>query len=199
MNVSSYFSGISQEIGGIPPSSLPALLWDIYIRFLWSYEPNSWVARIASMCRVLAILVSLPIVVLALLDIASYGIARTLGVIDDVKASTTDTSNLHPPSIRVSPSSTPSSTFSDSGQDDSISFPHNKYPANASLSLLGASQPKAFYASDEGTNFKLSGVGLFSPVASRPASPVLGRKAVDGGDREATSRLRHWAGKGEEM
>jgi len=45
----------------------PRLLWDHYVEYLWKYEDNSWVARIASTCRVFAILVSLPIVVLALL------------------------------------------------------------------------------------------------------------------------------------
>ncbi|KAK2464230.1 hypothetical protein APHAL10511_003687 [Amanita phalloides] len=62
----------------IPIVSVPQRLW-----------------KTANGARVLAILVALPIVILALLDIASYGIARTLGVIDDVKASTSDVASVH--------------------------------------------------------------------------------------------------------
>jgi len=76
-------------------ASVPQSLWKYYVDYLWCYEPNSWVARTANGARVLAILVALPIVILALLDIASYGIARTLGVIDDVKASTSDMTSIH--------------------------------------------------------------------------------------------------------
>ncbi|KAG5648575.1 hypothetical protein DXG03_003186 [Asterophora parasitica] len=197
MNVSSYLLDISHQFTQHPPSSYPAILWDYYIRYLWDYEPNSWVARIASTCRILAILVSLPIIVLALLDstcvqdIASYGIARTLGVIDDVKASTSDTATLHqkdlsPPSIRIDGSS-PSQSGSPSSKSDrkpgSAEHIDNKRPLPAlsvehdPLSYLGASQPQAFYAS-ESDNLKLSGVGVFSPAASRPPSPILSRKTL---------------------
>ncbi|KNZ72895.1 hypothetical protein J132_01887 [Termitomyces sp. J132] len=175
MNISDFFQA--------SPSSYPALLWDFYIQYLWNYQPNSWVARIASTCRVLAVLVSLPIIILALLDISSYGIARTLGVIDDVKASTSDiTTNPNVPTIRII-SSTSTSPYTDSEND-----------------LIGASQPRSFYASDEeGSNFTLSGADLFSPAASRPSSPVLSRKIVEGGSmlgQEADfGRLRQRAGR----
>ncbi|KAG6918528.1 hypothetical protein DXG01_013618 [Tephrocybe rancida] len=188
----------------VPPSSYPAVLWNYYIHYLWNYQPNSWVARIASACRVLAILVSLPIIVLALLesrsnrgaqDIASYGIARTLGVIDDVKASTSDTATVHQnvntPAIRVIPSQSQSSTpYTDSEHEAYTAADHAshilRYGGHRSthsedgLAALGASQPKAFYAS-EGENLKLSGVGVFSPATSRPPSPVLTRKTLDQG------------------
>ena len=63
MNMFGYVSDqVSLDFPGFP-----RLLWDRYVEYLWKYEHNSWVARIASTCRVLAILVSLPIVVLALL------------------------------------------------------------------------------------------------------------------------------------
>ncbi|KAG6872655.1 hypothetical protein C0995_007985 [Termitomyces sp. Mi166 len=154
------------------------------------YQPNSWVGRIASTCRVLAILVSLPIIILGLLDIASYGIARTLGIIDDVEASTSDTTtNASIPSIHVAPS-TSSLSCTDS-EPESSRASRNKRLSNdvyqtlsqeESLSMLGASQPRAFFASDEGSDFKLSGVGVFSPATSRPSSPVLNRKfVVEGG------------------
>ncbi|KAF8635229.1 hypothetical protein AX17_004004 [Amanita inopinata Kibby_2008] len=97
----------------LPLTSIPAVLWRYYIDYLWVYKPDSWVARAANTARVLAILVALPIIILGLLarnvpnafsallmlyctqDIASYGIARTLGVIDDVKASTSDVVSVH--------------------------------------------------------------------------------------------------------
>ncbi|KAF5380480.1 hypothetical protein D9615_004558 [Tricholomella constricta] len=195
MNVSSYLLDFSHHFTQVPPSSYPAILWSYYIQYLWNYEPSSWVARIASTCRILAILVSLPIIVLALLDISSYGIARTLGVIDDVKASTSDIATLHQnpstPSIRVDESSASQSDspFSDSDREPGSPIEHNlhnKRPSGLlqtlsenrnSLSYLGASQPQAFYAS-ESDNLKLSGVGVFSPAASRPPSPVMTRKTL---------------------
>ena len=51
----------------VSPSSIPGLLWAYYVQYLWSYESDSWVARIAYSCRILAILVSLPIIILGLL------------------------------------------------------------------------------------------------------------------------------------
>ncbi|KAF8740792.1 hypothetical protein AX14_007168 [Amanita brunnescens Koide BX004] len=80
---------------GISVASVSQQLWKYYLDYLWYYEPDSWVARTANVARLLAILVALPIVILGLLDIASYGIARTLGVIDDVKASTSDMTSIH--------------------------------------------------------------------------------------------------------
>ncbi|KAG6842127.1 hypothetical protein C0991_001620 [Blastosporella zonata] len=182
MNVSSYLSDISHQFTQVSPSAYPVVLWNYYLHYLWNYPPNSWVARIASICRVLAILISLPLVVLALLDISAYGIARTLGVIDDVKASTSDRTTVHSnstaPSILIT-SSQSSSPYTDSDHDATgvEHAPRKKrsgrhYPAlgQDTLSCLGASQPKAFYAS-EADNLKLSGVGVFSPATSRPSSP----------------------------
>ena len=51
----------------ISPFSVPGLLWAYYVKYLWNYEPDSWVARIAYSCRILAILVTLPIIILGLL------------------------------------------------------------------------------------------------------------------------------------
>jgi hypothetical protein len=67
MNVSGYVSELSSQVFQVPPSLVPSILWKYYIQYLWDYQPNSWVARAAYICRVLAILVSLPIVILALL------------------------------------------------------------------------------------------------------------------------------------
>jgi hypothetical protein len=64
MNISSYVLDATSHIS---PSAAPALLWSYYISYLWNYEPDSWVARIAYSTRILAILVSLPLIILALL------------------------------------------------------------------------------------------------------------------------------------
>ncbi|KAG5654388.1 hypothetical protein H0H81_003212 [Sphagnurus paluster] len=180
------------DIAHVPVSSYPGVLWKYYILYLWDYQPNSWVARIAYTCRILAILVSLPIIVLALLDISSYGIARTLGVIDDVKASTSDLATLHrlhnntaaaaAPTIRIegtTPSS-PSSDFSSTptmAMDDKHKHPEPPSAGEYPVGYLETAQPQAFYAS-EGDSLKLSGVGVFSPAASRPPSPVMTRRSL---------------------
>lgn len=65
---------------GTPMASVPQLLWKYYVDYLWFYEPDSWVARTANGARVLAILVALPIVILALLvrnDAPTNNIALT--------------------------------------------------------------------------------------------------------------------------
>lgn len=48
-------------------SDIPRLIWDAYIECLWNYQPESWVGRIASTFRVLAVVVILPVVILTLL------------------------------------------------------------------------------------------------------------------------------------
>ncbi|OBZ67015.1 hypothetical protein A0H81_12806 [Grifola frondosa] len=73
---------------GMSVLSLPASLWHLYVKHLWNYKPGSWVDSTASTFRLLAFAVVAPFVLLTLLDVASYVIARTLGVIDQTKAST---------------------------------------------------------------------------------------------------------------
>jgi len=163
----------------------PGTLWDYYVEYLWNYQPNSWVARTAYTSRVLAILASLPIIVLALLDISSYGIARTLGVIDDVNASTSDITPVHrTPSILVHKAITPQTTASSNHEAEYLAehtihnLPHSEAESTVP-NYLGISQPQPFYASEE-NNLKLSGVGVFSPAASRPPSPT-NRRDLPGG------------------
>ncbi|KAF8236549.1 hypothetical protein L208DRAFT_1357331 [Tricholoma matsutake] len=181
MNVSSYAPNLSYHISQLSPPLSPRSIWGYYVQYLWNYQPNSWVARIASVCRVLAILISFPIVVLALLDISSYGIARTLGVIDDVRASTSDMATLHQdtitPSRRLQESLTPQSdsSYPYSDQSDTEHAIHIK--PDRQLSHLGVSQPFTFFASED-HNLKLSGVGVFSPATSRPPSPTISRKSL---------------------
>ena len=67
MNITAYTSEVSSRLGGLAPLALPRTLWAYYLEYLWFYPPDSWVAKIASTSLALAVLVSLPIVVLGLL------------------------------------------------------------------------------------------------------------------------------------
>jgi len=184
----------SEFTSQVSPSSFPGLLWAYYVQYLWNYDSDSWVARIAYSCRILAILVCLPIIILGLLDIASYGIARTLGVIDDVKASTSDKATVHdtmtPPGIITPESESP---FSDSDRDSLTDHSvHNRMMRRAlSDSSPGDfPQPSVFYAGEDN---KLSGVGVFSPASSHPPSPVLSRLHLpqDESPTYGREQLRH--------
>jgi len=64
MNFTQYASDFTNQVS---PSSLPVTLWNYYMKYLWYHEQNSWVARIAYTCRVLAVLVSLPVLIFTLL------------------------------------------------------------------------------------------------------------------------------------
>ncbi|KAJ7680549.1 hypothetical protein DFH06DRAFT_1031645 [Mycena polygramma] len=168
--------------------SLPQLLWNFYVDYLWNWtdHPNSWVSRIAYTSRVLAILLILPIVVLTLLDLASYGIARTLGVIDDVKASTSDKETIHNkiPVVRVSHavSGSPDSSSlatTDSEHETLLEHADHDFSSTDTLGLHidTTSHPHAYFTSGE-NSLKLSGVGVFSPAASRPPSPTITRRQL---------------------
>lgn len=67
MNISSYASEFTTQLSQISPSSIPGTLWAYYLTYLVFYEPDSWVAKTAYACRILALLVALPIIILALL------------------------------------------------------------------------------------------------------------------------------------
>lgn len=67
MNVSYYTSEFTSQVSEIPILSIPGTLWAYYLEYLWFYEPDSWVATIAYSCRVLAVLISLPVIILGLL------------------------------------------------------------------------------------------------------------------------------------
>lgn len=125
-------------------------------------------------------------------------IARTLGVIDDVKASTSDKSTvhsgMHTPSIMIQDTST--SNFDTTPADSDQGTPSNcngndgnavkrSKMAGVSLDSLNVSEPSAFYAGED-AHLKLSGVGVFSPATSQPPSPTLSRRNVFSGGRGFT-------------
>ncbi|KAK0454968.1 hypothetical protein EV421DRAFT_467305 [Armillaria borealis] len=142
---------VSSITSAMDPSSLPRLIWDLYLEYLWFYSPNSWVAHIAYGFRIIAIFLISPIVIVTLLDLASYGVARTLGIVDAVKASTSDSASagLNIPAVNI---------------DDVTP-----------LDSLDTSSPHAYFTSDEN---KLSGVDGLSPVVSRAASPTITRRQL---------------------
>ena len=124
-------------------------------------------------------------------DIASYGIARTLGVIDDVKASTSDKATIHtesPPTIQLNGAASPSSDSETNGDSNGAHERHDGYngAANPADSTASLSEPPVFYAGEG----KLSGVGVFSPAASQPPSPTSSRRHLPLNE-QAAEQLRH--------
>jgi hypothetical protein len=100
-------------------------------------------------------------------------IARTLGVIDDTRASTSDKSEMHEmsvPTLLVSDHSNTSTALDSNAPTSRLgSGDHDAH------NIASANDPHAlFYNSGE----KLSGVGVFSPAASRPASPTIERRRL---------------------
>ena len=67
MSVGAHASGFFSQIISTPLSAVPGLILTGYTEYLWSYKPNSWVAKIASIFRVLALLAVLPVVFLGVL------------------------------------------------------------------------------------------------------------------------------------
>ncbi|KAJ7346885.1 hypothetical protein DFH08DRAFT_1080835 [Mycena albidolilacea] len=195
-------------------SSLPQTVWNLYVDHLWRWtdHPNSWISRIAYSSRVLAIMLIMPIVVLTLLDLASYGIARSLGVIDHVKASTSDKQTIHNkiPLVRVqrapsssSPNSPSTSLLASTDSETLVDATEQLQQATASkstsdfngnsadtlprlgISTHGLSHPDAYFTHGE-NSLRLSGVGVFSPAASRPPSPTITRKHLPFPDEKLT-------------
>ncbi|KAH9935527.1 uncharacterized protein B0H18DRAFT_415449 [Fomitopsis serialis] len=140
--------------------SAPASLWQLYVEHLWNYTPGSWVDSAAWTFRMLAFLSILPFAILTLLDVTSYVIARTLGVIDDTKASTSETGSVptgaDTPTIVIQPESPP--------------------PTKTTMT----SPPPTYFRGplEEEGNLELSGVGMFSPVPSQPPSPTISRREL---------------------
>ena len=115
----------------------------------------------------------------------SYIIARTLGVIDDTKASTSDRGSLHtaavaeradedPPSIIVQSASVAGSMPTTPSVPPDTGRPLEKlqFGIDGSRSQHQSSSTSSLY---EG-NPALAGVGVFSPAASTPPSPTIERR-----------------------
>ena len=115
----------------------------------------------------------------------SYIIARTLGVIDDTKASTSDRQSLHtvpvvegtdaePPSIIVQSASVTGTMPTSPSIPADISQPLEDLQLAIDTSHI--SQHQSSSSSLYEGNPALAGVGVFSPAASTPSSPTIGRK-----------------------
>ena len=115
----------------------------------------------------------------------SYIIARTLGVIDDTKASTSDRQSLHtvpvaegtdtePPSIIVQSASVTGTMPTSPSIPADISQPLEDLQLAINTSHI--SQHQSSSSSLYEGNPALAGVGVFSPAASTPSSPTIGRK-----------------------
>jgi hypothetical protein len=110
-------------------------------------------------------------------DIVSYGIARTLGIVDVVEASTSDqpaniASGVGVPLIHIHGESPVSGSRDASSYD--LATEHIRARQRDAASNLTVSQPEAFYAS-ESDGLKLAGADIFSPAVSVPPSPTLSR------------------------
>ncbi|KAI0256273.1 hypothetical protein BJV78DRAFT_1278799 [Lactifluus subvellereus] len=195
--------------------AVPAYLWNGYIVYLWNYDSNSWVATIAYVFRILAIIAILPTLVLSLLDVTSYVIARTLG---DPTASTshkssfaTDPSKSEPlgptattkldnasSALTSSPSvtaaadvaTTTTTTTTATQQDDDEDFTppdvlvEHPTPESHTPTFFVGGGLCGEGEDEEGGAARLAGVGVFSPVASLPGSPVTSRRNLLMQERE---------------
>ena len=48
-------------------SLIPYNVWVLYVKYLWFYQPESYVAKVANTFRILAVVIAIPIVILGLL------------------------------------------------------------------------------------------------------------------------------------
>lgn len=153
----------------MPQWELPPL--SAFVPDIVSPHPNSWVTFIASMFRVMAYIILAPIILLTLVDVAAYAVARTLGSNLDADLQTGST-DIHktkeapmasppPPILQVDSDRAPQE------QDQRAQVPpHLDVPAS----------PPKFAADLRFTtpgeaNYELS--GLFSPPISRAGSPGI--------------------------
>ena len=116
----------------------------------------------------------------------SYIIARTLGVIDDTKASTSDRESLHPvavaegsdakpPAIIIQSASMAETMPTSVSVPADIGQPLNEIGEKLQLEIDRShshSQSSSSSSLYEG-NPALAGVGVFSPAASTPSSPTI--------------------------
>ncbi|OCH92328.1 hypothetical protein OBBRIDRAFT_773637 [Obba rivulosa] len=146
----------------------PQYLWHLYIEYLWNYKPGSWVDSTAYTFRVLAFLTIAPFVGLTLLDVASYVVARTLGVIETTKASTSETGTVNGGSGCLTPAIVV----------HGLSPPARDEPGTKHTCLTVP--PPAYFRGplEEEGNLELSGVGTLSPAPSQPSSPTMARREL---------------------
>jgi hypothetical protein len=180
-------------------------VWAWYSRTLVHYSQDGWVARAARTFRIFAVFLLAPFLFLTLLvcplachylivylyihvqDVTSYVIARTLDAVDATRAPTS-----------AGPATTDAPTILVSQEEALLS--EDTSPASETLDTLREHEVRArataqgrgpyFFTPHEENSLTLSGVGVFSPAASRPGSPVLERRSLSALSLEAGS-MRH--------
>jgi len=180
-------------LGGIALAmvSLPAHLWRLYVEYLWDPAPGSWVSRTAYTFRILAYLMIAPFCLLTLVDVTSYVIARTLGVVETTRASTDDKVAITIEELASAGVSAGAVRGSDVGEDEEESGRKNAGDAqfNMKIELDGTQHQQApsslspqagpsayFFNPSEEKNLDLSGANILSPAVSRQGSPGVERR-----------------------
>ena len=114
----------------------------------------------------------------------SYIIARTLGVIDHTKASTSDRESLHTVTVAEGTDTEPPSIIVQSASVAGTMPTSPSVPADIAQPLeklqLGTDTSHPRHQSSSSSLYEgnpaLAGVGVFSPAASTPPSPTIERK-----------------------
>ncbi|CAE6431585.1 unnamed protein product [Rhizoctonia solani] len=143
------------QVGFLPPHTwMPNLV---------TPHPNSWVAFIASIFRIMAYMILAPIIIFTITDIAAWAIARTLGASLDNDS----TANQKPKEARLDPLVQPANKSGDQCEAARVdSVPQLELPPS----------PPTFatdlrFTTPGEANYELS--GLFSPPISRAGSPGI--------------------------
>ncbi|KAA1474217.1 hypothetical protein DENSPDRAFT_840782 [Dentipellis sp. KUC8613] len=183
----------------------PAHLWRWYVDHLVNYEPTSWVASTVYTFRVLAFLMILPTILLMLLDVTSYVIARTLG---DTSAFTSDKSDAGAAASAPPTTTTTTTTNTDTTTDTAVSPadvalpPTPPAPPTIVIDRAASLSVPAFDDEESVGAQRLAGVGVFSPASSRPPSPTVTRKGLpreeavreEAEEREERRNQEDWQG-----
>lgn len=122
----------------------------------------------------------------------SYIIARTLGVIDDTRASTSDRESLHPLTLVEGPHTNPPAIIVQSASmpispnlPTHVGQPSGEMGEKLQLEIDQPHQSESSSSLYEG-NPALAGVGVFSPAASTPPSPTLERRRAGSLSKSST-------------
>ena len=122
----------------------------------------------------------------------SYIIARTLGVIDDTRASTSDRESLHPVTVVEGPHTEPPAIIVQSASmpispnlPTDVGQPSGEMGEKLQLVIDQPHQSEPSSSLYEG-NPALAGVGVFSPAASTPPSPTLERRRAGSLSKSST-------------
>jgi hypothetical protein len=120
-------------------------------------------------------------------DVTSYVIARTLGAVDATRASTSaEPASTDAPTILISQETTEGATLAEDTPPTSDSL-ETLREHEARLRATAHGRGPYFFTPLEEHSLALSGVGVFSPAASQPGSPVLERRSLSALSLEAGS------------